>query len=186
MPVVTASSSDKDIKISISQAESTPGVTVVRFNKDGVFKTYMITYSPGAVITPQKEGKAYAEADKAAGDVVELGKLKDLVAADKWDGDWEMWINVATGPNLSAVNFGTNTQAGLVISDGTDYIRLNTRRQSATQVGAGAGWSIREDDQRHEQELQRRSQSVLPANRQDRRYIAGVQLHQRQHQHKLG
>jgi len=142
VPVVTAICSDKDVKISISQAESTPGVAIVRFNKDGRFKTYIITFSPGAVITPQKEGKPYGDAAKAASDVVELGRLKDLVAADKWNGDWEMWINVATDPKLNTASFGSGTQAGLIITDGTDYIRLNTRRQSATQVGAGAGWKI--------------------------------------------
>jgi hypothetical protein len=145
-PVVTASCDDKDVKISVSQADGAPGVAIVRFNKGGAFKTYMITFSPGAVITPEKNGKAYADSAKAPGDVVELGKLKDMVSSDKWAGDWDMWINVATNPSLTSANFTANTQAGLVICDGTNptqnYIRVNTRYNTATQVGAGAGWVV--------------------------------------------
>lgn len=144
VPVVTASCSDESVKISISQAPSTPGVAIVRFNKDGVFKSYIITFSPGAAITPAKSGLAYGNDGKYPGDIVELGKLKDLVAADKWDGDWEMWINVRNTPYLNAVDFTANTQAGIVITDATgdNYLRLNMRRQSATQVNAIAGWRL--------------------------------------------
>ena len=145
-PVVTASCDSKDVKISVSQPEGPQGVAMARFNKDGAFKTYIITFGPGAVITPEKNGLAYGNAGKAAGDMVDLGGLKDLVSADKWGGDWDIWVNVASNPSLNAANFGANTQAGLVIFDGTDparnYLRINTRYNTATQVGAGAGWVV--------------------------------------------
>ena len=145
-PVVTASCDDKDVRVSISQADGVPGVAVVRFNKDGQFKSYLISFSTGAAITPEKSGKAFGIADKAAGDVVELGTLKDLVTPEKWGGDWEMWVNFASNPWLTSANYTTNTQAGLAIYDGANptqnLFRIFGRYQSTTQAGSGAAWIV--------------------------------------------
>jgi len=145
-PVVTASCGDKDVKVSISQADGVPGVAVVRFNRDGRFKSYLISFGVGATITPAKSGRAFGAADKAAGDMVELGALKDLVTPEKWGGDWELWVNFASNPWLTSANYTTNTQAGLAIYDGNNptqnLFRIFGRYQSTTQAGSGAAWIV--------------------------------------------
>jgi len=147
MPKIEAFCDDKDVKISITYPQKLPGVALVRFNKGGSYKTYMITFSPGARIRPEADGKAYSDPAKAEGDVVDLGKLSDLIPAEVFkdgSGDWEMWVNVAT--DISPLG-QSNDQAGFAICDGgadstLNYFRVNTRRQSATQVGASAGWRL--------------------------------------------
>jgi hypothetical protein len=45
IPVVSASASDKDVKVTITQAESQTGTAVVRFDYRGVVKTYRVVFA---------------------------------------------------------------------------------------------------------------------------------------------
>ena len=44
-PAVTASASDKDVKVAVIQAESKTGTAVVRFEYKGVVKTYRVVFA---------------------------------------------------------------------------------------------------------------------------------------------
>ena len=44
LPFVTASASDKDVKVAVTQAESKTGTAVVRFDYKGIIKTYRVVF----------------------------------------------------------------------------------------------------------------------------------------------
>ncbi|MBN2633171.1 MAG: hypothetical protein JXR66_06420, partial [Bacteroidales bacterium] len=46
IPPVSASASDPDVKVAISQAEAKSGTAVVQFDYKGVIKTYRIMFDP--------------------------------------------------------------------------------------------------------------------------------------------
>jgi arabinoxylan arabinofuranohydrolase len=45
MPTVSASASDRNVKVAITQSESEPGTAVVRFDYEGVVKTYRVVFA---------------------------------------------------------------------------------------------------------------------------------------------
>jgi len=49
LPFVTASASDKDVKVAVTQAESKTGTAVVRFDYKGIIKTYRVVFG----LTPE-------------------------------------------------------------------------------------------------------------------------------------
>ncbi len=125
MPVITASSSDSSIKISVAQSSSVNEPAVVRFNRNGVLKTYTVIFSEGVslaaqTITPAKNGTAYPGG--ASGDVIDLPL--ELPA-----GDWTLTATVTASPRLIGNNgfADQNSRVGIAICDKTNPAVNNMR-----------------------------------------------------------
>ncbi|NLY42639.1 MAG: hypothetical protein GX066_01430 [Clostridiaceae bacterium] len=75
IPVITASSVDPSVKITISQPPVQNGVAVVRFNKDGVVKTYRVQLSNSSGSVPYNgaevpDVQAVEQAEKIIGNII--------------------------------------------------------------------------------------------------------------------
>jgi arabinoxylan arabinofuranohydrolase len=140
-PVVTASSSDPNVKITITQPPSPSGVAVVRFNKDGVEKTYRIDLSTNEnpsysadtwnVVTPKDPENPKADITFSGNTVTIQSKLNEstsyrypqcsniLQLPDSIQGDWTATVAMTLSQNLNntATSVAIATNAGFGLRD---------------------------------------------------------------------
>lgn len=135
VPVITAFSSDKDIKVSISQANSPQGTAVVRFIKgQTVVKTYTVAFSTNETIsfagglpagwqvinptvnavTYNTNGTVTVAAYKA--DASYPNSSNVLQFPGSADGNWTLTAKLTVDKALSDSTLADNTQVGLGIS----------------------------------------------------------------------
>jgi O-glycosyl hydrolase len=149
VPMITASSSDKEIKVSISQADSTQGTAVVRFIRgQTVLKTYKVAFSTTEVINfanglpvgwqvanPTVSAVTYS----AAGSVTVATYKADydypnshnvLQFPGSAEGNWTLTSKLSANKALSDSSFTDLTQIGLGISRTStgEYFRINARK----------------------------------------------------------
>ncbi|MDQ1914717.1 cohesin domain-containing protein [Paenibacillus sp. GD4] len=156
IPVVTASSSDKNEIVSISQADSIQGTAVVRFIKGQNVKTYKIAFSTTEVISfanglpagwqvvnptdPQSpEGAVTYSASGASVATKKAGT--DYPGSDNIlqfpgsaTGNWTLSAKLTVNKALSDATFAENTQIGLGMSRPStgEFFRINARKNGTT------------------------------------------------------
>jgi O-glycosyl hydrolase len=152
IPTVTASSNDKDVKVSISQANSTQGTAVVRFIKGQNVKTYKIALSSSEVVSfasglPTGWEVANPTDSQNPQNAVTFSATGATIATQKADtdypnshnilqfpgsaeGNWTLTAKISVNKALSDASFTDNTQVGLGISkpSSTEFFRINAIR----------------------------------------------------------
>ena len=140
-PVVTASSSDENVRITISQPPTPTGVAVVRFNKDGVVKTYRISLSTSEtlaysadtwnVVTPRDPENPTADISSSGDTVTIQSKLDEstnfrypqcsniLQLPYSTEGNWTATVTMTLSQNLRGAegSVAVATNAGIAIRD---------------------------------------------------------------------
>ncbi|KRF10080.1 hypothetical protein ASG89_00620 [Paenibacillus sp. Soil766] len=149
LPVVTASSNDKDVKVSISQADSNVGTAVVRFIKgQTVVKTFKVAFSTSEVInfasglpvgwevinptvnavTYNAAGSATVTTTKSDTDYPNSHNMLQFPGSA--DGNWTLTAKISVNKALSDASFTDNTQVGFGISKPSsgEFFRINAIR----------------------------------------------------------
>ncbi len=148
-PVVTATCSDKNVKISIQQPDSATGMAIVRANKGGYTKNYRIMLARGKTVTgtinPVKNGMAYPGG--APQDMID-----DIMAGEDLSGNWRLDVSVMVDNALKGDNgFAAGTRAGVGIYDSdSNYYQVSAQRHSTatnvTAANAGVGYVVNGDN----------------------------------------
>lgn len=160
-PIVTAYSNDRDVTVSISQADSPLGTAIVRFAKEDKVKTYKVYFTTNEAVSfagGLPEGWQVLNPSDAANPLGAITTSDQTVAIQAHQGDseypaghnrlqlpistastkWTVTINLKTDkPLLGTSALATNTQAGLAIRDEAsgDSFKLNAvNRGSSTNV----------------------------------------------------
>jgi hypothetical protein len=141
-PNVTATCSDKNVKVSVTQPMSATDMAIVRADKGGYTKIYRIKLAKGKTVTgtinPQKGGAAYP--DGAAQDIID-----DIMAGEDLTGNWRLDLAVMVDKAPVGRNgFNAGTKVGVGVYDSANnYYQVSAQRHStATNLtAANAGVS---------------------------------------------
>lgn len=147
IPVVTASSTDPNTRVSISQADSTSGTAIVRFVKGQHVKTYTIAFSTTQLISfagglpvgwtianpvQPEQALAYNSSGSVTmaavkGDAAYPGSSNMLQFPGSAEGNWTLTAKISVNKALSDASFTDGTQVGLGISNVStgEFFRLN-------------------------------------------------------------
>lgn len=161
VPTVTAASSDKDVKVSIAQADNPLGTAVVRFFKGEQVKTYKVFFSSNETVSFEDGLPAGWKVLNPANPANPKGAIAtsgNSVSIQSYKGDsdypnghdmlempypatsykWAMTVNIQTDkPLLNSSSLAANTQAGIAIlqASNSDSLKLNAiNRGSTTNV----------------------------------------------------
>lgn len=148
VPVVTASSNDPSVKVSISQASSTSDTAVIRFIKGSTVKTFTVAFSTTQVFNfaaglpagwsignPSGEAFTYNPSGNVTLNTVKQdppypNSTNLLQLPGSAEGDWTLTARLTVDKALSDAAFTNATQVGIGIRNAAsgDFFRLGAIR----------------------------------------------------------